>query len=219
MAFSCILCGYPHPDLSLHSCMACPLPVLLPPLFHHTWSPLLSILGVLFHPAHGSKHTYIKMRGYSRHMRRHTNCSSFWARVSSSLSITFSTSIHFPALNCGWYTQWHPTGENGLFLSQQVSIASWLGVGHCVYFPSAVLGFCLEPVQDSRTLPQDSCVCVSPVVCGRRCFSAVIPSPDVCGRQCFSAAIPLLWLLQYIYLLTYIEPWVLTGGVRWKHPI
>lgn len=48
-----------------------------------------------------------------------------------------------PAVECGWYILWHPTGENGFFLSQQVSIAntSWLGVRLWICFSRTV--FCL----------------------------------------------------------------------------
>lgn len=41
-----------------------------------------------------------------------------------------------PAVECGWCILWHPTGEKGFFLSQQVSIAntSWLGDRLCLCF-------------------------------------------------------------------------------------
>lgn len=43
-------------------------------------------------------------------------------------------------LKCGWCTQGHSIGEN-FFLSQQVLMASWLGMGLGVYLPF-LLGFC-----------------------------------------------------------------------------
>ena len=103
--------------------------------------------------------------------------------------------------------QWHTTGENGFFFASgyQLQLASWLGMGSCVCFPSGLALHWPEPGQVLWVLlqPLSVNVCISPVVSGRHCFLGVIQ----------------LWLLQSFWLLFGLGPWALRRWIWWKHSI
>lgn len=116
---------------------------------------------------------------------------------------------HGPALERGWYTQWHFIGENWLSLCQWVSIANSFSVrGWTMYL--------LFPLNAGTHSGLN--LCWSYAWCHSLC-GFTYASVQCSRRHCFLAVILHVWLLQFFCLLFHIDFWALRGRVWWKNPI